>query len=183
MSRLISVNMQTFVIGLLAFVSAGRAWALSDAVALQNPQIVQGSSTAHGDLAVDAAGNVYLTGSFQGTVDFNPGVGGDFRTASGTSDAFITRFNANGTYAWTTVIGGPNDGTTGDSGVALAISGNAIFMTGVVSSDTCQVNGARPGARVQRLARCLDCCVESQQRFALVGIWDEWDADLRRAKR
>jgi hypothetical protein len=43
-------------------------------------------------LAVDAAKNVFAVGSFQGTVDFDPGSGVENHTAAGASDAFLSKF-------------------------------------------------------------------------------------------
>ena len=43
-------------------------------------------------VAADGAGNVLVVGSFQNTVDFDPGSGVDNRTALGGQDAFFTIF-------------------------------------------------------------------------------------------
>ncbi|MBN2353694.1 MAG: SBBP repeat-containing protein [Spirochaetales bacterium] len=85
------------------------------------------NSNSGADAAVDAAGNVYLTGSFEGTVDFNPDSGTDNKASTGSRDAFLTRINANGTYAWTKTFGG----TSYDSGTGVATdaAGN-IYVTG-----------------------------------------------------
>ena len=45
-------------------------------------------------VALDTTGNVYLAGSFQNTVDFNPDSGLDNHTAIGTKDAFLIKFVA-----------------------------------------------------------------------------------------
>ena len=47
----------------------------------------------------DALGNVYTTGYFTGTVDFDPGVGVFNLTASGFS-YYITKLDANGNFLW-----------------------------------------------------------------------------------
>ncbi|MGK4422611.1 hypothetical protein ACSLVQ_30605, partial [Klebsiella pneumoniae] len=43
--------------------------------------------------AVDSAGNVYVGGSFQGTIDFG---GGKLLTSLGYEDAFIAKFDGKG---------------------------------------------------------------------------------------
>lgn len=79
------------------------------------PQYEQGSA-----VALDGAGNVYLVGFFQGTVDFDPGTGTDMRTAAGSEDVFITRINVDGSYGWTRIIGSVN------SEIAASVAVDAV---------------------------------------------------------
>lgn len=53
-------------------------------------------------VATDASGNVAVTGSFQGTVDF----GGGAQTAAGGDDVFLATFDTNGSHRWSRAIGG-----------------------------------------------------------------------------
>jgi len=82
-------------------------------------------------IAVDANGNSYTTGSFNGTVDFDPGAGVYTLTASGSTDIFICKLDVNGNFVWAKSMGG-----TSNSDVAWAItldgSGN-IYTTGFFS--------------------------------------------------
>lgn len=57
-------------------------------------------------IAVDGTGNVYTTGSFQGTVDFDPGTGTFNLTSAGNEDIFISKLYSNGDFAWVKGIGG-----------------------------------------------------------------------------
>ncbi|MDR6806965.1 hypothetical protein J2Y45_004157 [Dyadobacter sp. BE34] len=53
-------------------------------------------------IAVDASGNLVITGSFRGTADFNPGGGVaelSTRVTSGT-ETFILKLDSNGNYSW-----------------------------------------------------------------------------------
>lgn len=79
------------------------------------------------DVATDAAGNVYSTGFFSGTVDFDPGAGTANLTSAGGTDIYVSKLDAAGNYVWALRIGG----TTGDeaNGIALDASGN-IYLTG-----------------------------------------------------
>lgn len=52
------------------------------------------------DLTVDQQGNIYTTGSFSGTVDFNPGVDSFKLTSSGNSDIFISKLDSSGNFVW-----------------------------------------------------------------------------------
>jgi len=90
------------------------------------------ASTFGGDemgraIARDASGNLYVTGYFQGTADFDPGAGMANRTSAGDSDIFIAKYDAAGNYLWAFRVGG----TGTDIGYALAVdaTGN-IYVTG-----------------------------------------------------
>ncbi len=78
-------------------------------------------------VAVDSSGNVYITGSFRGTVDFDPGAGTDTHISAGEEDIFLTKFDSNGGYVYTKTMGG----TDHDYGRSVAVdsSGN-IYITG-----------------------------------------------------
>src|SRR4051812_32378387 len=61
-----------------------------------------GSANSDRGMAVtsDAAGNVYSTGSFQGTVDFDPGSGTFTLMATGGADIFVSKLDAGGNFVW-----------------------------------------------------------------------------------
>jgi hypothetical protein len=50
---------------------------------------------------VDASGNIFVTGYFQGTVDF----GGGVLTSAGSDDIYIAKFDAAGTHLWSQRFG------------------------------------------------------------------------------
>ncbi len=81
-------------------------------------------------ISVDASGNVYTAGSFQGTVDFDPGSGIFNLTSSGGNDIFISKLNGNGDFVWAKSIGG----TGREVGYYLAVdaAGN-VYTTGEYS--------------------------------------------------
>ncbi|HYH67182.1 MAG TPA: hypothetical protein VD866_20975 [Urbifossiella sp.] len=97
--------------------------------------------TSTSDLAVDAAGNIYLTGSFSGTVDFDPGVGAFVRsTAAGISqystDVYVMKLTAAGDFAWAGTFGGT--GMDWGTGVAVDPTGTvylAGYFAGTVDFD------------------------------------------------
>lgn len=51
-------------------------------------------------ISIDALGNVYTTGSFQGTVDFDPGTGISNITSEGGNDIFVQKMDAEGKFIW-----------------------------------------------------------------------------------
>ena len=58
------------------------------------------------DLEVDATGNVYVVGEFEGTADFNPGVGTANHTSNGLEDFFVFALDSNGVYIFSNTFGG-----------------------------------------------------------------------------
>ncbi len=83
-------------------------------------------------VAVDAAGNVYTTGYYNGTVDFDPGTGVFNLTSAGYQDVFILKLDANGNFVWAKSVGGPFNDV--GQGIALDAQGN-IYVTGEFSPD------------------------------------------------
>jgi len=78
-------------------------------------------------VAVDAAGNVYATGNFQGTADFDPSFGTFNLISAGDDDIFIVKLNVSGNLVWAKQFGGTFD----DDGTSIAVddAGN-VFATG-----------------------------------------------------
>ena len=76
---------------------------------------------------VDDDANVYTTGKFEDTVDFDPGAGTDQHTSAGNSDIFVQKLDTSGDFQWAVSFGGNNT----DSGVAVELQGQAdIYTTG-----------------------------------------------------
>ncbi len=88
-----------------------------------------GNATTDSDssIAIDGNGEVYVTGQFNETVDFDPTAGTDEHTSNGDYDIFVTKIHANGTYDRTFTLGG----IYGDYSRSLAFdSTNALYITG-----------------------------------------------------
>ncbi|PKR81057.1 hypothetical protein CW751_05590, partial [Brumimicrobium salinarum] len=58
------------------------------------------------DVAVDNGGNLYVSGAFQNTVDFDPSVNTVSLTAVDSQDGFVAKYDANGALIWVRQIGG-----------------------------------------------------------------------------
>lgn len=77
---------------------------------------------------VDASGNVYLSGEFPFTVDFDPGPAVFNVTTAGSTDAYILKLNANGDFVFVKTLGG----TAADAARDIALDAAAnIYVTGV----------------------------------------------------
>lgn len=79
------------------------------------------------DVIVDASKNVYVTGSFQNTYDFDPGAGVANLISNGSDDLFLCKLSSTGNFIWVKQIGGANQ----ESGTSFVIDqSQRLFMTG-----------------------------------------------------
>ncbi|GAB3872290.1 hypothetical protein GCM10028824_22510 [Hymenobacter segetis] len=121
---------------LAIFLLALRLPAAAQAPAWQSAQAVAAATTvATGNgsqvtaTAVDAAGNVFLTGTFFSTVV----LGGTTLTSLGGSDVFVAKFNpATNQFVWAQRAGGTDD----DGANTLALSGASVYIAGSFRSPT-----------------------------------------------
>ena len=81
-------------------------------------------------IALDAAGNLYTTGFFADTVDFDPGSGVFNLIAVGIYDIFILKQDPQGNFLWAKSFGGSGDDRS--SSIVLNGLGN-IYATGFFS--------------------------------------------------
>lgn len=83
------------------------------------------------DATLDGAGNLYMTGSFYGTADFDPGKGVFSRTSAGSEDMFVMKLNTNGGFEWAVTCGA----TEMDRGNGIAVDGSGnIYVVGMFKS-------------------------------------------------
>ena len=81
-------------------------------------------------MAIDGGGNVYTTGIFSGTADFDPGAGIHNLTSVGSYDIFISKLDVNGNFVWAKSMGGTGYDLGG--AIAVDVSGN-LYITGSFS--------------------------------------------------
>jgi hypothetical protein len=95
-------------------------------------------------LTVDTYGNVYTTGYFYNSADFNPGPGTSNLTSNGSSDIFVQKMNAIGNLVWAKSFGG----TMNDYGQSITVDGTEnVYLTGLLV-ETADFD---PGAGVSNL--------------------------------
>jgi hypothetical protein len=87
-----------------------------------------GSSAEVGhSIDVDASGNVYTAGSYNGTADFDPSATTNTLISSGANDIFVSKLDASGNYVWAKSIG--NSGNDDAYGLTVDATGN-VYTTG-----------------------------------------------------
>lgn len=90
------------------------------------------------NIAVDASANVYVTGQYDGTCDFDPGSGTANQTSVGGWDIFFAKYDSGGNYLWAQSIGGSSD----DAGNCITIDAqNNVYVTGYFMSTVDFDNG------------------------------------------
>lgn len=87
------------------------------------------STTAYGhSIAADPSGNVYVTGYFTGTINFNTDGGTEEKTAVGSgSNGYLLKLNSNGNFQWVNTYGASGSDVIGRAVVA---DGSAIYVMG-----------------------------------------------------
>jgi hypothetical protein len=95
------------------------------------------ASYGNNSIAMDISGNIYITGFYSGTTDFNPGPGVFSVTSSaGSADMYLVKLDGNGNFIWANTMGS----TTDDRGneVVTDPAGNVYVagnFTGTVDFD------------------------------------------------
>lgn len=82
-------------------------------------------------IAVDTSNNIYITGYFGSTVDFDPGAGISNFTSAGNDDIFFAKYDAGGNYIYAKCIG--SSGQDRGRSILLDNSEN-IFLAGEFTS-------------------------------------------------
>jgi Beta-propeller repeat len=89
------------------------------------------------DIAVDRAGNIYVTGSFTGSATF-PSVHGPAKTVTGIGQTiFLAKYRPTGTLAWVQTGAVRSDFANNEGlGVAVEPDTGTVFITGRTQTDT-----------------------------------------------
>ncbi len=129
-------------------------------------------------IAVDFLGNVYTTGRFSGSVDFDPDTGFANLTAGGVFDTFIQKLDNNGNYVWARQIISTNFANNVGLSIALDASGN-VYTIGRFSGNV-DVNSSEEvgnlssvGGRdvfIQKLSQCTANSIDVSTSSNGIGI-------------
>lgn len=82
------------------------------------------------NLDIDPLGNIIVTGSFSGTVDFDPNHDSFTMTSQNPSDSFVLKLNSLGQFCWAMQLGIP------PQGLSVKSDDNSIYLTGYFSQPT-----------------------------------------------
>ena len=82
-------------------------------------------------VAVGETGDVYVTGRFKYTVDFDPGPGIDEHVSGSHWNAFLSKFDTNGDHLWACTWGG-NEWSHGSA--VTVDEGESVYVTGHFNS-------------------------------------------------
>lgn len=85
----------------------------------------KGTTTISFSVAGDQNGNVFTTGVFTGTVDFDPGSGVINLSAIGSESTFIQKLDSNGNFIWAKMLGNSNGKT-----IDIDSHGNVLLTGG-----------------------------------------------------
>ena len=89
-------------------------------------------------MATDPSGNIYVSGTFQGKVDFDPSSHTAFLTAEGQGSAFVAKYDKNGAYIWAKKLGSQTqkiaDAPIGVSGRIAVDSAGNVYTTGMFNA-------------------------------------------------
>lgn len=91
-------------------------------------KVMGGASTVvpTGGVVIDQSGDIFISGGFQGTIDFDPSGATDNYISTGSYDIFLTKFLSDGSYAWTKTMGAAG----WDYGYSIAIDSSGVYIGG-----------------------------------------------------
>ena len=81
-------------------------------------------------LTTDPAGDSYVTGSFRGTVAFDPSSSSSTFTTAGTQDTFVAKYGPTGSLLWARTFAGQSTTNPGGATISTVSQGSAIALDG-----------------------------------------------------
>jgi len=82
-------------------------------------------------IALDGSNNIYISGAFQNTVDFDPNAGTQNLMSAGNADLYLAKYNNNGEYQWAFNLG---TAAGSERGLEVEVDQNSnVVLTGSFS--------------------------------------------------
>ena len=123
-----------FIILILSFAVAGLSE--SSGCRMESSAITWGSGgdDQADDIAIDEQGNMYVAGTFEGIVDFDPGQNEFLLDGGSNRTAFIAAYDGDLNYRWAHAM---ERGKVGWSDWCVAVADDgSVFVSGITSSDS-----------------------------------------------
>lgn len=108
------------------FTSPGFLTKLSSSGAFVWAQKASGTGAVN-NIALDAAGSIYVTGDFYNSGDFDPSASSNVLTSKGSNDVYVAKFSSTGAYQWAVAVGGTGSDTA--QGIAVDSDGD-VYVVG-----------------------------------------------------
>ena len=107
------------------------------------------SNTGQSYIENDGSGNIYISGGFIGTLDFDPGVGVANLTSQNTTggDQYILKLDPNGNFLWVKQWNLNPTNNSPNDGLPIKVTQNGIFVTGAFTG----TSDFNPGTSVNNL--------------------------------
>ena len=115
-------------------------------------------------VAVDSSGNVYTTGYFESTEDFDPGAGTANLTSAGSFDVFVSKLDSEGAFVWAKRLGGVGD----ERAQRVAVDSSGNVYTGGKFSGTVDFD---PGTGTANLTSAVDNYFLSKLDSSGAYVW------------
>ncbi len=92
-----------------------------------------GGSQKAQSIGGDSSGNLYVTGYFSGTVDFDASAATESRTAYGSDDAFVLSLAGDRSFRWVKRLGG--GGSYEEAGEVIEVAGSGVYVAVYLESN------------------------------------------------
>ena len=86
-------------------------------------------------VTTDHSGNTYVTGTFSGTVNFNPGPSPTLLTSLGAESSFVAKYSPAGTLVWVRTVGTGQTADVQASSISVDSAGN-LYIAGTFQGGT-----------------------------------------------
>jgi hypothetical protein len=127
-----------------------------------------------GGIAIDPAGNILMTGSFERSISFGSG---DDHVAKGKGDTFLARFDTDGKLEWARSWGGTRDDVP--AGIATDAAGNAVIAG--MFQDKMELDGDRSLQSKTPNKDVFAIKVDAKGSLVWAQSWGDKDHDQGRA--
>jgi gliding motility-associated-like protein len=117
-------------------------------------------------ITTDPSGNIYVTGYFSGTCDFDPSGTTANLTALGSQDAFLAKYSPSGSLLWKVKIGGSNS----DDCYRVHCDGSNLFLAGYYEG-ACVFNSTDASTKVSFATQAQNNFFGVKYNFTGVAQW------------